>query len=73
MFELEEGVTPELGKRGRPEKYPWSRMTVGDSFYVARQLGLNLHALAQIASKRLAPKHFKCARWGDGYRIWRIT
>lgn len=80
-IKIDKGVPipkPRLGSGGRPEKYPWMRMEVGDSFYVAAggrtldaaQAGVS--GLAIGAAKRLGRK-YTTRREGAGVRVWRIA
>lgn len=54
---------------GAPEKYPWAKMKVGDSF--AWPDGVTSGAI-YAANVRYAPKKFSWRKYGDGYRVWRI-
>ena len=35
MFDIEHGVAMAKGKAGRPPVYPFSKMIVGDSFFIS--------------------------------------
>lgn len=66
---------PEWGrKRGRPLKYPWDDMEVGDSFMFTKGSSKqNASQQAYLASIRLRPKSFKSAKDEEGnFRCWRI-
>lgn len=72
MFELENNVAhPNKSSR---QKYPFSRMQVGDSFYIPPSA--NLEAVKANAygyySRKLRAK-FSILQEGDGYRCWRVA
>jgi len=57
---------------GRPRKYPFPDMEVGDSFYAE---GKKEAEKADVASKKYGTKYgcrFTCRRDEGGGRIWRI-
>jgi hypothetical protein len=58
---------PTNRSSGAPEKYPWAKMKVGDSF--ACDLPFTA---ASGATKRYAPKVFSVRKYGDGHRCWRV-
>ena len=59
---------------GRPEKYPWRKMEVGDSFFVSSET-MNLKRASTYAwdASRRTGRKFACRRQDDGIRIWRIS
>ena len=80
-FVIEDNV-PVAAKRsgGQRAKYPWSELSVGQSFVVIPEEhdhnGQGIRAQVCVASKRLGIK--LVARvvetgWRDGIRIWRIA
>jgi hypothetical protein len=78
-FAIESGIPiPSNSSGGRPIKYPWAKMRVGDSFFVAfaNRHKTSLATIASVASKRLRPKRFigrSCTCGGvQGLRVWRV-
>ena len=59
---------------GRPEKYPWRKMDIGDSFFVSSDMmsPKRVSTYAWEAGLRTGRK-FACRRQEDGIRIWRIS
>jgi hypothetical protein len=51
-------------------KYPWSDLKVGDSFYVDRDISWFRTQVSRANATR-KPKHFVIRKEGDGCRIWR--
>jgi hypothetical protein len=73
MFDIEKDV-PLIGKAGsgRTEKYPWSKMEIGDSFFVPGMKLKNISNSGQNAQKSLGYKY--AIRTVDGgVRIWRVA
>jgi hypothetical protein len=72
MIEIEKGIPrPKHTYHGRPSKYPWAKMEIGDSFSVPPGLGLYFGRQASAAGKRWEMK-FSVRRCEDGsYRVWR--
>lgn len=52
---------------GRPEKYPWKDMEIGDSFECH-----SMHSGVVGANKKYYPKRFSVRKYKDGYRCWRV-
>lgn len=69
-FKIEKGVEiPRKGRgRGRPSKYPWADMEVGDSFRVPNRK----HPPNPPCKQLGAGKKFVSRPTDDGYRIWRV-
>ena len=61
---------PKIVRTGRPEKYPWSKMEVGDSFFRAGKAPA-LQMAAYDAAKRHGHK-YTCRTVDGGGRVWRI-
>lgn len=60
-------------RAGRPAKYPWPTMAVGDSFDVPIHALTNIRLLAKGYGDRNG-KQFKVGRLPDGaYRCWRLA
>lgn len=74
-FKIESNVPPPSGDSGRPAKYPWAEMKVGDSFRFDGAPGVRdrISASSRAFAKRNAGVAFVTRREGDGYRIWRIA
>jgi len=53
----------------KPNKYPFSDMEIGDSFYTE---GASVMSAACIHAKRKGGK-FLCRKQGNGTRVWRTA
>lgn len=77
MYEVEKDVPlPEVvssarSKAGRRAKYPFSHMSVGDSFKVPKADRNRVNAAAASHVKRHGGK-FVTRKNGKGYRCWRL-
>ena len=70
---IEKDICMPKGMRGRPPKYPFRDMEVGDSFVVLNK-GSSIHSVCKEASDSLSPKVFKARKEIDfKYRVWRIA
>lgn len=69
MIGIDKGV-PLPPKKVREEKYPWSVLEVGDSFFVPKPLS-SLSGAQTAAAKRLG-RRFSSRSETGGTRIWRI-
>lgn len=57
------------GGMGRPAKYPWRMLEIGDSFVSTSS---SVYSLAYVNSAKLAPKAFKVRKEAPGvFRVWR--
>jgi hypothetical protein len=74
MFKIEKNIPIPKADRGpgpgRNEKYPWSEMVPGDSFFVPETKVSRIYGAAWKASKRHNVK-FVVRKVGDGVRVWR--
>lgn len=71
MYKVEKGIAiPKKDSRGRPSKYPFSIMEVGDSFEV--NSAAKVAPAASVHGKKYGKK-FIVKRHGDAYRCWRIA
>lgn len=63
-------IPAESLPRGRKEKYPWSKMTIGDSFFV--ECG-NIKTIVSAAAKAKSRTGFVFVARpdGTGVRVWR--
>jgi hypothetical protein len=71
-FKVERGIPiPPMPHPGRPYKYPWRLLEVGDSFFVPEGNLKTLRSAWKEASKRLG---FRCSYRQEegGIRIWRV-
>lgn len=57
---------------GRPRRYPFGDMEVGDSFWFAAAIYLQAAPAAAYYGKR-NNKKFSVRKDGDGYRCWRVA
>ena len=71
MFQIESNV-PVPVKRGKPSKYPFAQMAVGDSFFAAGVSRGRVGASAWTASKKYGHRYTTQAE-RDGTRVWRIA
>ncbi len=75
-FTVEKGVPLPALRAGRPPKYPWRGMSVGDSFFVpgySREMHNNLirSAAQALGSGRVATR--KLTENDEvGVRVWRL-
>lgn len=53
---------------GRPAKYPWKTMKVGESFFIKN----GYTGSVGYPNNRLAPKHFRARSVKGGVRVWRV-
>lgn len=63
--------SPDTAGRGRPHKYPWNKMEVGDSFFVPNTM-LNVISCAAIGRGKRYNEKYACRTVDDGVRVWRI-
>jgi hypothetical protein len=72
MYEIEKGIEmpgANHGWRGRPSKYPWLKMEIGDSFLITGNKSLRC-----AASKANAKydRRFATRTVEGGVRVWRV-
>jgi hypothetical protein len=75
MYQIEKNVPlPLRPKQGRPAKYPFATMSVGDSFFVSigGVVETSFRNVAAQAGKRLGRK-FSVKKNHDGFRVWRVS
>lgn len=72
-IEIIKNVPPPIGGAGRPYKYPFSEMAVGDSF-VADASYQSVHKCAARYVAQHAPNHkFQCKKLENNQvQVWRI-
>ena len=72
MVPIEKGVPiPAIKMPGKPRKYPWPEMAVGDSFLMSANGGSG--GMVSGANKKYATKHFVSRKTAEGYRVWRTA
>ena len=71
-FEIEKGVPLIAAHRTRPEKYPWTKMNVGDSFFVP---GVSIQTMVGSATPagRRHGRKYTTRKVEGGVRVWRIA
>lgn len=73
MYPIEKNVPiPQKNRHGRPSKYPWRDMEVGDSFVM--QLKVNSAVNMCRHARATTGYKFSCRTQPDGtVRVWRIA
>lgn len=72
-IKIEKGVPiPHRRGSGPTEKYPFSKMKIGDSFLVQGDKDSSAIRVTASAAGRRLKFTFTVHRGEDGYRIWRI-
>lgn len=61
---------PDVRISGRPGKYPWLKMEVGDSFLEEKIRYASVYRAARIASKN--GRKFRAKEVEGGVRVWRV-
>ena len=61
-----------LGNKGRPEKWPWAQMEVGDSFLESNSTQQKMSTNCWNAGRRLKAK-FRTSKVDGGVRVWRVA
>ena len=64
-------VPDNVGHRGRPSKYPWYKMGVGDSILFSPEGGMKARRAAQKYGERNGGKIFASRMTDGGIRVWR--
>jgi len=72
MFEIEKGmeIPSRKGGGGRPSKYPWLDMEIGDSFFVPAETMPPCGKI--IPPGRVQPRRFSQRKVTGGIRVWRV-
>ena len=79
VYEIEKNVPiPKPQVVGRPSKYPFEKMDVGDSFFVENQKHESVYKLSVTISQatrrsRLKGKRFTVRQLDGGVRVWRTA
>lgn len=75
LMKVSKGIQIPKNNRGKPPKYPWAELKVGDSFFVKgiEKKHIMYSCLASY-NKNKAKKPIKITLRveGDGIRVWRI-
>lgn len=61
--------------KGKPPKYPWATLKVGDSFYIEgaqKKHGVYSCLASYNRNKAKSPIAITIKQEGDGVRVWRI-
>ena len=72
MFKLTSNVPIPASARGRPCKYPFNTMKVGQSFLAPLHLRHNMMVLVSY-HKRKGRGEFTCRTTPEGIRVWRTA
>lgn len=71
MFAIEKNIPVPTTGKGRPDKYPWKNMEVGDSFLVPDSTSAMFVGRKQYA-QRAHNARYVTRREADGLRVWRV-
>jgi len=74
MYTIESNIPIPTSQRGAKEKYPFSKLEVGQSFLVDEE-GVklqNVRTACTYAQKRMEGKKFICRAEDTGVRVWRV-
>jgi len=69
---IEKGIPIPKIKRGRPPKYPFAEMEVGDSFFVHKDDVKNVRNCAARFEK-INGSYFVIASYKDSHMCWRVS
>ena len=73
MVKIDKNVEmPDGPGSGRPRKYPWLDMEVGQSFVLPAPNMMSANAHCTGANKRYAPRKFAVRVRKGEFRVWRI-
>lgn len=64
---------PKPNGSGRPAKYPWKSMEVGDSFFVNGGTKTTTLSNSAAYQRALTGRKFAVRTEGEGVRVWRIA
>lgn len=75
-YPIEKGIPITDGRKGSKEKYPWSQMEIGDSFFVPSKSKNTLRS-SRVHANKAGKGVFKSSELDDetqgpGVRVWRI-
>jgi hypothetical protein len=69
-FPIEKGIPIPSVRGGKIEKYPWSQLAVGDSFFVPP--GMRISGYRGYRSRKGDGKKFTTRKMDGGIRVWRV-
>ncbi|HDR9153808.1 DUF7303 family protein [Burkholderia vietnamiensis] len=74
-FVIEKGLPIPAPTRGRPQRYPFSKLEIGDSFFVEGDPSARLKELSNCANyhRRFHGGNFVVRAVDGGVRVWRIA
>ncbi|WP_446903020.1 DUF7303 family protein [Burkholderia sp. YIM B11467] len=74
-YVIEKGLPIPSSTRGRPQRYPFSKMEIGDSFFVSGEPAALLKELSNCANyhRRNHGGNFVVRSVKGGVRAWRIA
>ena len=71
-IEIDKHLPPPPPTEGRPRRYPFPDMAVGDSFLITdADMIKNARSAAWMYSKRHGGR-FSCRKVPEGWRVWRV-
>lgn len=75
MIAIEKNIPAPTSHPGRPAKYPWHDMEVGDSFFLPNAGRTEQQRLSTRATAFARRRGFKFAtrRMDGGVRVWRLA
>lgn len=74
MFDIQSDIPPpDFTGRGRPFKYPFYKMDVGQSIFVQHETTKCKAAMAARSYGRASGTKFAARPEADGVRIWRVA
>jgi hypothetical protein len=68
---IDKGLPIPESVLGRPLKFPWNEMEVGDSFIIKAQQYVSVRANITHRNHKYRDRHFVIRAFEDGYRVWR--
>lgn len=75
-YTIETGIPmPEVGRKGKPIKYPLRDLEIGQSFFVSpcdEKMIASVRARATMVGK-LSGMKFTATKMEDGLRVWRVS
>jgi hypothetical protein len=72
MAKIDKNISMPETHSGRPAKYPWLTLEVGESFVLPAPSISNARAHCTAANDRYAPKQFAARIYKGEFRVWRI-
>ena len=72
MVEIQKGIPVVPVRRGRPPKYRWHEMEIGDCFTVRDRTVGAMRSAAHLAAGRTGHA-YNVANVDEGVRVWRVA